>query len=80
MPEPLEFPIKCKRCGHASNLDEVVEVGFVCPGCGDRICIHCGCTETVACFSGCHWIALGACSTHSDQLWAAMEKTFGRAA
>lgn len=35
----------------------------ICNGCGEQICLHCGCTDSAACPEGCWWIEPGTCSS-----------------
>lgn len=65
----VELPdthVQCENCLLAVEKADLRRRGFVCPGCGDRVCVVCGCTDSVACPEGCEWVEPGLCSTHEE--------------
>lgn len=74
-----ESEIQCRSCFTVLDPDQLMIAGvpYVCPGCGDRICYVCGCTESRACAGGCYWISSGICSSHKEGLLTLIKNQFG---
>jgi hypothetical protein len=71
--------IICKSCRCVLTAVLIAESGYSCPGCGNEICVMCGCTEDCSCLGGCSWIPglLGVCNRHEDELTRACATVFG---
>jgi hypothetical protein len=76
---PLDRNLLCASCRTLSPVGGIVLSGYVCPVCGEPICILCGCTEAVACLAQCNWIAPGICSSHEAELKSQVKRVFGTA-
>lgn len=66
----LELPahlIQCEGCLLILLKEALAAAGYVCEGCGDMMCVVCGCTDSVACAEGCTWSSPGHCSTHDEE-------------
>lgn len=51
----------CEKCQKPADI----EPGSipVCNGCGEKICLKCGCTDSAACPERCYWVEPGLCSS-----------------
>ena len=67
--------IDCKNCGTSATGAEIM-IREGCPGCGEAVCMLCGCTDQKACARGCAWLRPFVCSTHVEALKAEYERIF----
>ena len=49
--------------------------GYCCPGCNEKVCVVCGCSDYASCEGGCSWVVPGICSTHQRELDQALART-----
>lgn len=57
--------INCKNC---ERQTVVIDECF-CAGCGEMVCLHCGCTDSAACAEVCSWAATGVCSNCAEEVF-----------
>jgi hypothetical protein len=62
-----EAHVQCDNCLLVVTKAELAARGYACPGCGERVCVVCGCTDSNACADGCAWSEPGVCSTHEGR-------------
>ena len=48
----------CQNCQAICGISEDLK----CEGCGENICVDCGCTDSEPCPENCEWVRPGICS------------------
>jgi hypothetical protein len=64
----------CANCLTQLTRLTVRDDSYRCPTCDAKVCVVCGCTEKRACPGGCSWVEPGFCSTHVDEMDAALRR------
>lgn len=68
--------VKCAACFTEQTAEQLVS-NDGCIGCGEMLCMFCGCTEFNPCPDGCGWVLPFICSAELHSVIQAVAQVFG---